>query len=166
MKALISTGLLEEKIAAKLEVQEVKTLAFYMFPKIHKPENPGRPMISPVNCHTTSIFQYANHYLQPLVKELKSHVKDSTDFIKKIYNLGKTTENNSLVTMDARSLHSNIPHNKDLKAVETTLKRKDKPKRIIITFSKLILTINSFIFNCKNYLQIKRCVIETKCTPT
>ena len=45
-------------------------------------------------------------------------------------------------------------HTKEgIKVVETTLKRKNKPTRAIITFLKLILTLNSFIFNCKNYLQ-------------
>lgn len=53
-----------------------------------------------------------------------------------------------------------------MEAVETTLKRKNKPTRLINTFLKLILTLNNFIFNCKNYLQIKECTIETKCAPT
>ena len=40
--------LLDKNIATKLEVQEAKTLAFYMFPKLHKPENPGKPEIVPL----------------------------------------------------------------------------------------------------------------------
>ena len=123
-----------------------------MFPKIHKPENPGRPVISSVNCHTNSISQYVDHHPQTHNKELKSYVKDSTDFIKKIDNLGKILENSILVTMNVLSLYTNIPHKEGIKAVKTTLKRKTKPTRVIITFSKLILTLNNFIFNCKNYL--------------
>ena len=57
-----SARLLDEKIATKLEVQEAKTPAFYMFPKIHKPENPGRPVISSVNCNTNRISQYVDHH--------------------------------------------------------------------------------------------------------
>ena len=83
IKELKSARLLNEKITTKLDIQEAKIQAFYMFPKLHKPENPGRPVISSVNYHTTSISQYVNHHLQPHVKELKSYVKDSTDFIKK-----------------------------------------------------------------------------------
>ena len=66
-----------------MEIQEAKTPAFYMFPRIHKPQNPGRPKTSSVNCHKTSISQYIDHHLQPHVKELKSYVKDSTDFTKR-----------------------------------------------------------------------------------
>ena len=57
-----------------------------MFLKIDKPENLGRPLVSFVNCYTTSISPYVDHHLQPHVKELlkKSYVKDSTDFLKEI----------------------------------------------------------------------------------
>ena len=68
IKELKSAKLLDEKIATEPEVQEAKALAFYMFPKIHKPKNRGRPVISSVNCHTTSISQYVDHHLQPHVK--------------------------------------------------------------------------------------------------
>ena len=62
----------------------------FMFPKMHKPENPGRPVISPLNCHTTSISQYVDHHLKSHVKKLISYLKDSTDFIKKINNLARS----------------------------------------------------------------------------
>ena len=63
--------------------------------------------------------------------------------------------------MDVRSLYSNIPHKEGIKAVETTLKHKNKPTMVIITFLKIILTLNNFIFNCK-----KGCAMGTKCVPT
>ena len=68
--------------------------------------------------------------------------------------------------MDVHSLYTNVPHKEGIKAVETTLNRKNKPTRVIITFLKLILTLNNFIFNCKIYLQMKRCALETKFVPT
>ena len=68
--------------------------------------------------------------------------------------------------MEVRSLYTSIPHKEGIKAVETTLKRKNKPTRIIITFLKLILTLSNFIFNSKNYLQIKGCAMGAKCAHT
>ena len=65
-----------------------------------------------------------DHVLQPHVKELRSHVKDSTDFIRKINNLERITENSIFVTMDVHSLYTNIPNNEGIKIVETTLMRK------------------------------------------
>ena len=67
--------------------------------------------------------------------------------------------------MDVRSLYINIPNNEGLKAVETTLKRKNLQTKVIISFLKLILTLNNFIFNCTNFLQIKGYATGTKCAP-
>ena len=88
-----------------------------MQPKIHKEGNPCRPVISSVNCHTTKILQYTDHHLQPHVQELGSYVKDSTDFIKKISTIDKVPQKSFLVTMDVRSLYTNIPNNEEIKAV-------------------------------------------------
>ena len=54
-------------------------------------------------------------------------------------------------------------NDKGLQAVETTLKQKNLLAKIIISFVKIILTLNSFIFNCKNVLWITRCAMVTKC---
>ena len=64
--------------------EKIKTPEFHLLPKIHKANNPERPVISTVNCHTGRISEFADYYLQPEVKKLKSYVKDTTDFIKKI----------------------------------------------------------------------------------
>ena len=50
-------------------------------------------------------------------------------------NLNKILENSTLVKIDTWALYTNIPHDEGLKEVET-LKFKDKPIRIIITFLK------------------------------
>ena len=55
------------------------------------------------------------------------------------------------------------PNNEAIKAVETTLKLKNLPTKVIISFLKLTLTLNNFIFNCSNFLQIKGCAMGTKC---
>ena len=68
IKELKSARLLDKKIATKLEVQEARTTAFYMFPKISTSNKYQY-------CHTTSISQYVDHHLQPHVKALKSYVK-------------------------------------------------------------------------------------------
>ena len=86
------------------------------------------------------------------VKELRSYVKDSTDFIQKINNV--------------RFPYTNIPNNEGIKAVETTLNSKTIAIRIITTFLLLVLTLDNFIFNCQNYLQIEGCAMETKCAPS
>ena len=65
----------------------------------------------------------------------------------------KIPDNSILVTMDVRSLYTNIPNKEGIEAVETTLKRKNIGTRIISTFLRLVLTLNNFVFNSQNYLQ-------------
>ena len=52
---------------------------FYMLPKIHKVGNLGRPIVSTCNCPTELISSYVDDVLQPIVSQLPSFCKDSTD---------------------------------------------------------------------------------------
>ena len=38
--------------------------------------------------------------------------------------------------------------------------------KVMTTFLSLILTLSSFVFYCKNYIQIKSCVIGNICAPS
>ena len=84
---------MNEKIANDLLSSEAKTPQFKTLPKVHKEGNPGRPVVSLIDCHTTKISKYINNQIQPHVKELKSYVKDTTDFIRKINSMGKIPDN-------------------------------------------------------------------------
>ena len=43
------------KTANSLLEEKIETPEFHLLPKIHKANNPGRPVISSVNCHTSRI---------------------------------------------------------------------------------------------------------------
>ena len=69
-------------------------------------------------------------------------------------------DNSYFVSLDARSLYTSIPNFEGIKVVKTSLE--NLPKRTvatkgITTFLSLILTLNNFVLNCKNYSQIKGC---------
>ena len=51
----------------------------YMLPKIHKPNNPGRPVVSSVNSHTEEQSLYVDVFLRPLAEKLPSHIRDTID---------------------------------------------------------------------------------------
>ena len=100
---LKSLHLLDEKIVNDLLSSEAKTPQFKMLSKVHKEKKPGRPVVSSIDCHTTKISKYINYQLQPHVKELKLHVKDSTDFIWKTNSMQNIPDSSILVSMDVRS---------------------------------------------------------------
>ena len=53
---LKSSRVSDEKITAKLEVQQTKTLEYLILPKVHKKENRRAPVIGGVNYRTSSII--------------------------------------------------------------------------------------------------------------
>ena len=116
----------------------------YLVQKLHKEGNPCTPGVSSIDCHTTKISQYIDKQLKPHVKEIKLYVKGSTDFIWKINSMEKVPDNNILLTMDVHFLYANIRNKEGIEAVETTLKRNNKATRIILTFLRLVLTLNNF----------------------
>ena len=162
-------GLLTEKVASGLKTTNPKTPKFSLLPKIHKEGNPGRPVIDSMNCHTAEISRYVDYHLQPEVIKLKSYMKDSSDVINKIKEIeDQVSENDILVSMDVRSLYTNIPNEEGIQAVRESLNASStrRPTRIITTFLRLILTLNNFIFNGINFLQLIGCAMGTKCAPS
>ena len=75
-------NLLEGKLAEKLKPVNPRTPQMYLLPKIHKANNPGRPVVSSVGCHTEKISKFVDHHLQSMNKELESHVQHTTDLVK------------------------------------------------------------------------------------
>ena len=52
------------------------------------------------------------YFLKPLVSNIKSYIKDTTDFVRHIRDLQKVPQNTLLVTLDVTSLYTNIPNQK------------------------------------------------------
>ena len=159
---------ISDKLATGLKTNEARTPQFYLLPKIHKEGNPGRPVVSSIECHTSKISEFVDHHLQPIVQETSSYVKDTNDFINKLNTCSSEIDDNTiLVTMDVKSLYTNIPNDQGIRATRTFLSRAGKSTLIpvITKFLWLILTLNNFIFNGTNYLQTNGVSMGTKSAP-
>ena len=80
---LMNKNLFSEELANGLKVTESRTAIFYLLPKIHKVGNPGRPVVSSIDCHTSKISEFIDHHLQPIVQSTRSYVKDTNDMGRK-----------------------------------------------------------------------------------
>ena len=120
--------LLPQKVVDRLKVTNPKTPKFYISPKIHKPNNPGRPVINSIECNTSEISRFVDHHFQPVVKQIPSYIKDTNHFINKVNNFSGRV-NSILVTMDVRSLYTSIRNNE---GIAVTKKIYDR-----VTFIKL-----------------------------
>ena len=78
---LLDDGELEEEVAKLLRPAQSRTPVFYMLPKIHKVDNPGRPVVSSVSSHTERLSAYVDEFLRPIAEKLPSYIQDTTCFI-------------------------------------------------------------------------------------
>ena len=151
-----------------MKVNNPRTPLFYLLPKLHKTGNPGRPVVSSINCHTEKISQFVDYHLKALAQKLPSFIQDTTDFLRKLKQLPKPLPKDCfLVTMDVKSLYTNIPNNEGIAACKSYLNSSDKQQLtpVISAFLNLILTLNNFKFNDENFLQINGASMGTKCSP-
>ena len=164
-----SNNLIDKETIDTLIPLKTTPARFYLLPKIHKKNNPGRPVVSSVNCHTTKISRYVDHYIQPLAKQVKSCIRDTTDFLQKIKSLERIPQDAILVTLDVRSLYSNIKHDEGLSALKECLDTRtinNPPTTVVTTLMNHILTLNNFNFNGRHFLQIKGCAMGTVSAPS
>ena len=164
----------EEEIAEGNLPPEAKVLVkdtprcsrFYLLPKIHKVNNPGRPIVSAVNCPTETISAFINDILQPIVNRLPSFCKDTNDALLKIKACHDSYTH--LFTMDVKSLYTVIPHVEGLSALRYFLDErsvKEPPTNTILRLAELVLSLNTFEFDDKYFSQVRGVAMGTKMGP-
>ena len=165
---LINSGDLPMDTGQLLRPTDSRSPIFYMLPKIHKPNNPGRPVVSIVNSHTEKLSAYVDEFLRPLAEALPSHIRDTTDFISRLRNLGKLPESCILVTLDVSSLYTNIDTDEGLAIVEEELEKtgRNRPSAKTLTcLLEKVLKLNNFTFNDENFIQVKGTAMGTRAAP-
>jgi len=139
-----------------------------MVPKIHKANNPGRPVVSSVNSHTEKLSAYVDEFFRLVAEKLPSHIQDTTHFIKRIRALGKLSEKCYLATLDVSSLYTNIDTDEGFTIVEEELGNTNQNKPSSKTLSCLlekVLKLNNFTFANEHYIQIKGTAVGTRVAP-
>ena len=137
--------------ASNLIVDHPRTSRFYFLPKIHKPGNPGRPIVSACNCPTELLATYLDQITSLLVRSLPSYVKDSNHMldIAQCFRYPTTVPDRFVFTMDIKSLYTVIPNNDGLLALRHFLNKRpvqEPPSHTLVRLAELVLTLNSFSF--------------------
>ncbi|CAH3184729.1 unnamed protein product [Porites lobata] len=138
--------------ASNLIVDHPRTSRFYLLPKIHKPGNPGRPIVSACNCPTELLATYLDQITSPLVRSLPSYVKDTNHMldIAQCFRYPTTGPDRFVFTMNIKSLYTVIPNNDGLLALRHFLNKRpvqEPPPHTLVRLAELFLTLNSFSFN-------------------
>ena len=104
--------------ATNLIITTPRTSCIYFLPKIHKPNNPGRPIVSACSCPTELISSYLDKIMAPIVKSLTSYIKDSQHALEIFRDFNFLGEDKLIFTMDISSLYTVIPNSEGLLALK------------------------------------------------
>ena len=142
---------------------------FYLLPKIHKVNNPGRPAVSTCNYPTELISSYLDSVLNPIVSPLPSSVKDTYDALR-IFDQFEFTGDSQLLFMDVKSLYTVIPINEALEVLQYFFEKSPSTRRpsttTLVRLAELVLKHSSFEFYGKQYIQKSGIVVGTKLGPS
>ena len=143
---------------------------FYLLPKIHKRLKavPGRPVISNCGYYTENISAFLDFHLQPLAKCVKSYIKDTNDFLKKLRGLKDLPNDFILCTVDVVGLYPNIPHDDGLASLGRVLEKRQDPKistESLLELAECVLKNNIFEHNGRFFKQKQGTAIGTKMAP-
>ena len=142
--------------ATNLIVDHPHTSKFYLLPKIHKPGNRGRPILSACNCPTELLATYLDTITKLLVENLPSYVKDTNHMLDIAYSFRFSGTHNYVFTTDIKSLYTVIPNKDGLLALTHFLNKRNElhpPTHTMLCLTELVLTINTSSFNGDYYQQ-------------
>lgn len=137
----------------------------YGLPKIHKPNNPMRPIVSQIDSPAYYLNKYLDYLLTTAEKSIPNLLQDTTKFLQIISALGPLPTNSILFTIDVTSLYTVLPHALVINYVEEfyteTLKDwmqytpdiKPIPGENLKQIINIILQQTFFQFNDNNYIQ-------------
>ena len=113
-------NIIDDKMKKTLYNKAPRTPNCYMLPKIHKPNNPGRPVVNGIRSITEKISAYVDQQIRHLVPMIPSYLKDTTHLIHIL--LGKKlAPEDILVTTEGQSLYTNIPPNEGIQVLNRIL---------------------------------------------
>ncbi|XP_072026492.1 uncharacterized protein [Amphiura filiformis] len=151
---------LTDKAHAFLSPTDSKAARFYLLPKIHKPGNPGRPIVSGNGSPTENISLYVDNFIKPLVSQTLSYmyIHDTPDFLRKLEAIKDQIPSTAIIgTCDVSSLYTNIPFSEGISATCEALSRSghtSPPIDDLKTLMNHVLTKNNFTFMGDHYLQV------------
>ena len=163
----VNNGLIRPATHLLLTTKSPRLPCLYLLPKIHKANNPGRPIISACGSPTEKISAFVVHTLKPLVQSLPSHVKDTAHFLNLLSTM-MVPNDHIMMTIDVSSLYTNIPHNEGIDACKQHLLNRtleEPPTWLITSLLRFILTLNYFEFNGGIYHQVSGTKMGTKMAP-
>ena len=168
VKDLYHQGLIDEQIKNYIMPNTYHTRKGIVKanPKVHKKNIPYRTIVSTINHPTQRLAEVAEKELEEHVTNLPSHIKDTTDFLKKVETIKENIPDDFILfTMDVKALYPSIPRQETIKACKEALERRTDQTISTAAVIKMIETVlenSTFSFNNQHYVQTDGTAIGSK----
>ena len=129
---------------------------FYALPKIHKINNPLRPIVSNIGTATYPLSKFLASIFSPLCSNNSHTIKNSYDFVNKLKTLNPV--NCSMLSLEVKSLFTNVPLEGPLICLEKRLHEfhnSDVEVKEFANLTKICFSQTIFVFNDKYYKKLK-----------
>lgn len=167
------------------------TSCFYGLPKVHKSkiianaiksqntevislQKPDdlklRPIVAGTRCPTRNLSNLLDKALKPLLRHVRSHLRDSIEFLCKCKR--RVAKDSKLVSFDVTSLYTSIPHELGIESIRYFLEKFPNTvdqrftKEFVLEATEFILKNNTFEFNDEYFLQLIGTAMGTIFAPT
>jgi hypothetical protein len=162
---------LDTKVLNYLLTKDPKPGRFYGLVKIHKEGWPLRPIVSGNSTLTEHCSHLLDFLLKGILPRIDTYVKDSDHFQAQIKDLC-VPQDAFLVTIDVRSLYTNIPCNAGIEAAIRAYREllpteeQHVSDRVLRALLEIVLHYNLFEFDGKLYIQKYGTAMGTKAAPS
>ena len=92
--------------------------------------------------------------------------KTQVTFYQKFNAVEFVPDNSYLVSLEVKSLYTSIPNAESIIGCTKVSRQPSKVNNGNKGSHNIILTLNNFVFNSRNYLQTKGCGMRTICAPS
>jgi hypothetical protein len=144
-----------------------RTPEAYFLIKVHKQNQPVRPIISSYNAYNYNTAKFLAKLLTPAMTTNKSYIKDSFDFTERIKQ-HKTTPG-IMCSFDVRSLFTNIPLDKAIKIGMINIRKYHKHLKIndydLTELFNYCTKYSNFTFNNEHYDQVNGVAMGSPLAP-
>ena len=145
-----------------------RTPNFYGLPKLHNPFEvfPDlRPICSGSSGVTVRSSEFVDSFLKAAAQKVPSFIQDTTDFVKKLASCQLPVNSKCfLVTLDVKSLYTNISHEEGISACRYFLNQRNNqrfPTEKLLSLISFILKSNTMKFANRLFHQIKGTAMGT-----
>lgn len=171
LKQLKGKGSLDDSLYRRLYPTTDTPPKFYGLPKIHKQNNPLRPIVSSIGSISYNCAKYIAEILNPIVGKTEHHIKNSQQFADIIKHY-RVEDDEELRSYDVSALFTSVPVDNALEIIKNKLandntladRTKLTPEDVTILL-EFCLKCTYFVYNDQYYLQVHGAAMGSPVSP-